>query len=68
MKRETHLGMWAWLAQRASAIASLGLVLYHFYDPINARVQNLLMAFVLVHAVLGLRVILIDLGLTKWTR
>jgi succinate dehydrogenase / fumarate reductase cytochrome b subunit len=55
--------MWAWLGQRLSAVFALGLVTYHYFDPINQRAQNALMAFVVFHAILGLRVILLDLGL-----
>ena len=55
--------MWAWLGQRASALFALGLVIYHFFDPGNHRVQTLLLGFVLIHAMLGVRVILLDFGM-----
>jgi succinate dehydrogenase hydrophobic anchor subunit len=55
--------VWAWLAQRVSAVFALGLIVYHYFDPVNQRAQNVLMAFVVFHAVLGVRVILLDLGL-----
>ena len=62
--KETPAGMWAWIAQRASAIFALGLVTYHYFDPANRHAQQLLIAFVAFHAFLGLRVILLDFGLS----
>ena len=61
--KDTPASMWAWLGQRLSALFALGLITYHYFDPVNQRAQNILLAFVLFHAVLGLRVILLDLGL-----
>ena len=61
--KETPASMWAWLAQRFSALFALGLVTYHYFNPMNQRAQTLLIGFVLFHAVLGIRVILLDLGL-----
>jgi succinate dehydrogenase hydrophobic anchor subunit len=55
--------MWAWLGQRVSAVFALALVVFHYIDPVNERVQTMLMVFVVVHALLGVRVILSDLGL-----
>lgn len=59
------MSMWAWIGQRVSAIFALGLVIFHYIDPVNERVQKLLITFVIVHAFLGLRVILLDLGVMK---
>jgi succinate dehydrogenase / fumarate reductase cytochrome b subunit len=59
------MSMWAWIGQRVSAIFALALVVFHYIDPINERVQTLLIAFVIFHALLGLRVILLDIGLGK---
>ena len=60
----TPASMWAWLGQRVSALFALGLVTYHFFNPFNQHAQTLLMAFVVFHAVLGVRVILLDFGLS----
>ena len=59
----TPASMWAWLAQRISAVFALGLVTYHVINPLNPHAQTLLLAFVVFHAVLGIRVILMDFGL-----
>jgi succinate dehydrogenase/fumarate reductase cytochrome b subunit len=40
-------------------------VIYHYFDPINQRAQNCLIAFVIFHAMLGVRVILLDLGILR---
>ena len=63
--KETPGSMWAWLAQRVSALFALGLVIYHYFNPCNPQAQNLLIGFVIFHAALGVRVILLDLGITK---
>jgi succinate dehydrogenase/fumarate reductase cytochrome b subunit len=55
--------MWAWIGQRLSAVFALALVVYHYFDPINQRAQTLLIAFVVFHAAIGVRTILLDLGL-----
>lgn len=60
------MSMWAWITQRLSAIFALALVVAHYINPLNQRVQTLLLAFVVLHALLGLRVILLDLGLGKY--
>jgi len=60
--RSTLPGMWAWLWQRISAlliIVFLGLHLVLTYRPL---IQLLLLMVVTFHAALGLRVILLDLG------
>jgi succinate dehydrogenase / fumarate reductase cytochrome b subunit len=57
--------MWAWIGQRVSALFALGLVVFHYLDPVNERVQVLLIGFVIFHALLGVRVILLDLGVWK---
>ena len=62
-RRSTHVGMWAWLWQRISAVAIiffLGLHITRTYIPI---IQFLLLITVVFHAVLGLRVILLDFNL-----
>lgn len=59
------MSMWAWIGQRISAIFALALVILHYIDPVDERVQTMLMGFVIFHALLGVRVILLDLGLGK---
>jgi succinate dehydrogenase / fumarate reductase cytochrome b subunit len=59
------MSMWAWIGQRVSALFALGLVVFHYFDPVNERVQTLLIGFVIFHAVLGLRVILLDFGVIR---
>ena len=61
--KETPASMWGWIAQRFSAVFALGLVTYHYFNPANRHAQQLLIAFVALHAFLGLRVILLDFGL-----
>lgn len=57
--------MWPWLLQRFSAVFALVLIAAHYVVPFNRRIQILLIAFVLFHAALGIRVILLDLGLPR---
>lgn len=61
--RGTRIGMWAWLIQRAAAVALLGAVAVHLANPFRRGVQAVLLALVLVHALLGVRALLLDLGL-----
>ena len=61
--KETPGSMWAWIGQRFSAVFALGLVIFHYFYPWNLQAQNLLIVFVGFHALLGLRIILIDLGI-----
>ena len=63
--RSTQVGMWAWIWQRISALAILlflGLHLTLTYKPV---IQFLLLATVIFHAVLGLRVILLDFNIVN---
>jgi succinate dehydrogenase hydrophobic anchor subunit len=67
--RGTRAGMWAWLIQRAAAIALLGVVALHLVNPFRRGVQAALLALVLLHALLGVRSLLLDLGLPlRWHR
>lgn len=67
--RGTRAGMWAWLIQRAAAIALLGVVALHLVNPFRRGVQAALLALVLVHALLGVRALLLDFGLPqRWHR
>jgi succinate dehydrogenase / fumarate reductase cytochrome b subunit len=63
--RNTQVGMWAWVWQRISALAILlflGLHLTLTYKPV---IQFLLLMTVTFHAVLGLRVILLDFNIVN---
>ena len=67
--RDTKAGMWAWLIQRAAAVALLLVVALHLANPFRRGVQAALLALVLVHALLGVRAILLDFGLAhRWDR
>jgi succinate dehydrogenase hydrophobic anchor subunit len=67
--RDTKAGMWAWLIQRAAAVALLLVIALHLANPFRRGVQAALLALVLVHALLGVRAILLDFGLGyRWHR
>ena len=67
--RDTRLGMWAWLAQRAAAVALVAVIGLHLRNPFARAVQGLLLALVLLHGLLGVRAILLDFGLPlRWHR
>ena len=67
--RDTKAGMWAWLIQRAAAVALLLVIVLHLMNPFRRGVQAALLALVLVHALLGVRAILLDFGLAyRWHR
>ena len=67
--RDTKAGMWAWLIQRAAALALLLVIALHLANPFRRGVQAALLALVLVHALLGVRAILLDFGLAhRWHR
>lgn len=67
--RGTRAGMWAWLVQRAAALALLLVVALHLLNPFRRGVQAALLALVLVHALLGVRSLLLDFGLPlRWHR
>jgi succinate dehydrogenase hydrophobic anchor subunit len=67
--RGTRAGMWAWLIQRAAAVALLGVIALHLANPFVRPVQATLLALVLLHALLGVRAILLDFGLpVRWHR
>lgn len=61
--RDTKAGMWAWLIQRAAAVALLLVVAVHLVNPFRRGVQAALLALVLLHALLGARSLLLDFGL-----
>lgn len=67
--RDTKAGMWAWLIQRAAAVALLLVIALHLINPFRRGVQAALLALALVHALLGVRAILLDFGLAhRWHR
>jgi succinate dehydrogenase hydrophobic anchor subunit len=67
--RDTKVGMWAWLLQRAAAVALIAVVVLHLRNPFLRAVQALLLGLVLLHALLGARAILLDFGLpVRWHR
>jgi succinate dehydrogenase/fumarate reductase cytochrome b subunit len=60
--RNTLPGMWAWLIQRVSAVLILFFLILHFFLPYRRPLQFILLLVVALHASLGVRVFLIDLG------
>jgi succinate dehydrogenase / fumarate reductase cytochrome b subunit len=60
--RSTKVGMWAWLWQRISALAIIVFLCLHLILTYRPLLQFLLLLAVVFHAVLGLRVILLDFG------
>ncbi|HEX9819140.1 MAG TPA: hypothetical protein VGD07_05950 [Methylomirabilota bacterium] len=67
--RATRSGMWAWLIQRAAAVALLFGIALHLVNPFRRGVQAALLALVLLHALLGVRSLLLDFGLPlRWHR
>jgi succinate dehydrogenase hydrophobic anchor subunit len=67
--RDTKAGMWAWLAQRAAAVALLVVIVLHLRSPFVRPVQAMLLGLVLLHGLLGVRAVLLDFGLpVRWHR
>jgi succinate dehydrogenase hydrophobic anchor subunit len=67
--RDTRAGMWAWLIQRAAAVLLLLVVTLHLANPFRRGVQAAVLALVLIHALLGVRSLLLDFGLPlRWHR
>jgi len=67
--RGTRAGMWAWLIQRAAAVLLLVVIVLHLTNPFRRGVQAVLLALALVHALLGVRALLLDFGLPlRWHR
>jgi succinate dehydrogenase / fumarate reductase cytochrome b subunit len=62
-KENTKAGMWAWIAQRASALAIVVLVALHLTLTYKPVLQFFLLLAVTFHAALGLRVVLLDFRL-----
>ena len=61
--RGTRMGLWAWLIQRAAAVGLIGVIVLHLRNPFLRPVQALLLGLVLLHGLLGVRAILLDVGL-----
>jgi succinate dehydrogenase hydrophobic anchor subunit len=64
-RENTMVGMWAWLAQRVSAVALVVLVVLHLALTYNRVIQLLLLLAIAFHASLGLRVILLDFNIVS---
>jgi succinate dehydrogenase / fumarate reductase cytochrome b subunit len=62
-RENTPIGMWAWLAQRLSALAVVVLLVLHITLTYKPIIQLLLLLAVAFHATLGLRVILLDFNI-----
>ncbi len=61
--RGTRVGLWAWLLQRAAAVALAVVIVLHLRNPFVRSVQATVLALVLLHGLLGVRAIVLDLGL-----
>ena len=59
-RERAHVGMWAWLLQRISAVFIIILLCLHIFYTYKPLVQFLLLAALVFHASLGVRVILLD--------
>jgi succinate dehydrogenase hydrophobic anchor subunit len=67
--RGSTAGLWAWLIQRVAAVALLAVIALHLVNPFRRGVQAALLALVLVHGLLGVRSLLLDVGLPpRWHR
>ena len=62
-RENTQIGMWAWMAQRISALAIVVLIVLHITLTYKPAIQLLLLLAVAFHAALGLRVILLDFNI-----
>lgn len=57
------------MIQRAAAILLLGVIAAHLVNPFRRGVQAALLALALLHALLGVRALLLDVGLpVRWHR
>ena len=63
--KNTPIGMWAWLWQRISALAIIFFLALHLTLTYKPIIQFLLLMSVTFHAVLGLRVILLDFNIVN---
>jgi succinate dehydrogenase hydrophobic anchor subunit len=60
--KATTPGMWAWLTQRLAALALIPLLVIHIAWPYKVASQLLLLLVIVFHGMLGVRVLLIDIG------
>jgi succinate dehydrogenase hydrophobic anchor subunit len=61
--------MWAWLIQRAAAVLLLIVIALHLVNPFRREVQAALLALALLHALLGVRALILDFGAPlRWHR
>jgi succinate dehydrogenase hydrophobic anchor subunit len=61
--------MWAWLIQRAAAVLLLVVIALHLVNPFRREVQAALLALALLHALLGVRALVLDFGVPlRWQR
>jgi succinate dehydrogenase hydrophobic anchor subunit len=66
--RDTKAGMWAWLIQRAAAVVLLVAIAVHLMNPFRRPVQAIVLALALLHALLGVRALLLDVGVPlRWS-
>ena len=63
--KNTPVGMWAWIWQRISALAIIFFLALHLTLTYKPIIQFLLLITVTFHAVLGLRVILLDFNIVN---
>lgn len=64
-RRNAHVGMWAWVWQRISALAIILLLTLHLTLSYKPIIQFLLLMVVTFHAALGLRIILLDFNIVN---
>lgn len=62
-RTSTTAGMWSWLGQRLAAIALIPLILAHLANPYVVQIQFFLVLTVVFHGLLGVRVLLADIGI-----
>lgn len=58
----TSAGTWAWLTQRLAALLLIPLIILHIAYPYKLSTQLLLLVAIVFHGMLGIRVLLIDMG------
>lgn len=61
----THVGMWAWVLQRVSALCIVIFLVLHLFYTYKPLLQFVLLLTVTFHAALGIRVILLDFNIVK---
>lgn len=61
----THVGMWAWLLQRISAVLIIVFLCLHLVYTYKPFLQFMLLLTLVFHAALGVRVIILDCNLVN---